>query len=99
MKEYIDELNNAKAKNLPDPKIPDYIGECFMLIAKNLANKPNFSGYSFKEEMISDGVINCVLYMHNFNPDKFTNPFAYFTQMIKFAFLRALAFSIHFLAM
>jgi len=70
------------------PPIPDYIGECFMLIAKKLSNKFNFSRYPFKEEMISDGIENCCLYLRNFNPQKTENPFAYFTQIITFAFIR-----------
>ena len=70
------------------PKINDYLGECFLNIAKKLSNKPNFVNYSFKEEMISDGVENALQYMHNFNPLKSENPFAYFTQIIMFAFLR-----------
>ena len=73
------------------PKIPDYVGECLLLIATNLSNKPNFIGYSFKEEMISDGIENCVLYIRNFDPSKSKNPFAYFTQIISFAFIRRIA--------
>ena len=42
----------------------------------------------FKEDMISDGIENCVQYVHNFNPEKSKNPFAYFTQIIHYAFLR-----------
>ncbi len=38
--------------------------------------------------MISDGIENCVQYIHNFNPEKSQNPFAYFTQIIHYAFLR-----------
>jgi hypothetical protein len=38
--------------------------------------------------MISDGIENCVNYLGNFNPEKSTNPFAYFTQIIYYAFLR-----------
>ena len=41
-----------------------------------------------KEDMISDGIENCVQYIHNFNPEKSQNPFAYFTQIIHYAFLR-----------
>ena len=70
------------------PKVPDYIGSCIMLIAQRLATKPNFSGYSYKEEMISDGIENCLQYIHNFDPEKSQNPFAYFTQIIWYAFLR-----------
>ena len=70
------------------PQVPDYIGKCIMLIATLLATKPNFSGYSYKEEMISDGIENCLQYIHNFDPEKSSNPFAYFTQIIWYAFLR-----------
>jgi hypothetical protein len=70
------------------PQVPDYIGKCIMLIATRLATKPNFSGYSYKEEMISDGIENCLQYIHNFDPEKSQNPFAYFTQIIWYAFLR-----------
>lgn len=78
----------AKEKGLPEPKIPDYIGECWMKIAEGLSHKPNFINYTYREEMISDGIENCLMYFDNFNPDKSTNPFAYFTQIIYYAFLR-----------
>jgi DNA-directed RNA polymerase specialized sigma24 family protein len=42
----------------------------------------------FRDDMISDGIENCVQYIHNFNPERSQNPFAYFTQIIHFAFLR-----------
>ena len=70
------------------PRVPDYIGMCIFQIATRLATKPNFSGYSYKEDMISDGIENCLLYINNFNPEKSQNPFAYFTQIIWYAFLR-----------
>jgi len=70
------------------PQIPRYIGECFLKIANHLSFKPNFVNYMFKEDMISDGIENCVQYIHNFNPEKSQNPFAYFTQIIHYAFLR-----------
>ena len=70
------------------PRVPDYIGTCIYQIATRLATKPNFSGYSYKEDMISDGIENCLLYINNFNPEKSQNPFAYFTQIIWYAFLR-----------
>ncbi len=72
----------------PTPRVPDYIGECIFQIANRLATKPNFSGYSYKDDMISDGIENCLLYINNFNPEKSKNPFAYFTQIIWYAFLR-----------
>lgn len=70
------------------PKVPEYIGSCILMIATRLATKPNFSGYSYKDEMISDGIENCLQYIHNFDPEKSQNPFAYFTQIIWYAFLR-----------
>jgi len=65
-----------------------YIIDCYMLLCKRLATKYNFSGYSYKEDMISEGLMNCYLYWHNFNPDKSTNVFAYFTQISSQAFVR-----------
>ena len=70
------------------PKITNYLGECFLKIATHLSYKPNFVNYIFKDDMISDGIENCVQYIHNFDPEKSQNPFAYFTQIIHYAFLR-----------
>ena len=70
------------------PRVPYYIGDCIMKIATHLSYKPNFINYTFREEMISDGVENCLQYIDNFDPEKSKNPFAYFTQIIYFAFLR-----------
>jgi len=68
--------------------ISNYVGQCLMLIANRLSNKPNFYSYSYKEEMISDGIENCIMYIDNFDPEKSKNPFAYFTQIIHYAFIR-----------
>lgn len=75
-------------KGLTPPKIPEEIGESILSIATNLAKRPNFSSYTFKDEMISDGVENCLRYLNNFDPEKSSNPFSYFTQIIHFAFVR-----------
>ena len=80
--------DEAMAAGEPRPIVSRYVGECIMLIATRLATRPNFIGYSYKDEMISDGIENCLAYLHNFNPEKSTNPFAYFTQIIYYAFLR-----------
>ena len=85
---YREDKEIALAKGLPKPVIPRYIGDCFLKIANHLSFKPNFVNYMFKEDMISDGIENCVQYIHNFNPEKSQNPFAYFTQIIHYAFLR-----------
>ena len=80
----------AELQGKEKPRIPRYIGECFLKIATHLSFKPNFVNYMFKEDMISDGIENCVQYIHNFNPEKSQNPFAYFTQIIHYAFLRSI---------
>lgn len=89
--EYNKQCKVAKKEGKEDPSIPNYIGECFLKIAEHLSRKPNFISYSFRDEMILDGVENCLMYFRNFDPKKSKNPFAYFTQIIYFAFLRRIA--------
>jgi hypothetical protein len=86
--EYKKNCDEAKKNKKPEPAIPNYIGECFLKIADHLSRKPNFISYSFRDEMIADGIENCLMYFRNFDPDKSKNPFAYFTQIIYYAFLR-----------
>ena len=78
-------------KETPKPPISNYVGECFLKIANHLAYRPNFINYTYREEMVSDGIENCLQYAQNFNPEKSNNPFAYFTQIIYYAFLRRIA--------
>ena len=85
---YRAKVAHAKENDLPKPRITNYLGECFLKIATHLSYKPNFVNYMFREDMISDGIENCVQYIHNFDPEKSKNPFAYFTQIIHYAFLR-----------
>ena len=68
--------------------VTNYIGECFLKIATHLSYRPNFINYTYRDDMISDGIENCLQYIDNFNPEKSKNPFAYFTQIIYFAFIR-----------
>ena len=70
------------------PPVTNYIGECFLKIANGLSYRPNFINYTYRSEMVSDGIENCLQYIHNFDPEKSKNPFAYFTQIIYYAFLR-----------
>ena len=85
---YRNKVIAAKEAGKPRPRVPNYIGECFLKIATHLSYKPNFVNYMFREDMICDGIENCVQYIENFNPEKSKNPFAYFTQIIYYAFLR-----------
>ena len=89
--DYHERCKLAKAEGKEDPPIPEYVGECFLKIAENLSHKHNFISYSFRDEMICDGIENCIMYFRNFDPTKSNNPFAYFTQIIYFAFLRRIA--------
>ena len=91
MSEYREQYLIAKDNDIEPPVIPDYAGECFLKIAEKLSHRPNFINYAFREEMVSDGIENCVMYANNFNPEKSQNPFAYFTQIIYYAFLRRIS--------
>ena len=80
----------AGAEDSGDPKPPvtEYIGQCFLLIAERLSTRPNFVNYPFRDEMVGDAIENCLMYAANFDPEKSKNPFAYFTQITYYAFLR-----------
>ena len=89
--EYKKAVRKAKREGTKPPGVSNYIGQCFLDIANNLAKKPNFANYIFKEEMISDGIENCIMYSANFDEKKSRNPFAFFTQIIYYAFLRRIS--------
>ena len=80
--------NVLKSKDLKLPKVSEYIGECIVKIAQNLSYSGNFSGYTYIDEMVSDGIENCIKYINNFDPEKSKNPFAYLTQIVWYAFVR-----------
>ena len=73
MIEYRDNCEKAKEQGKEKPPV---------------SYRPNFINYTYRDDMISDGIENCLQYMYNFNPDKSKNPFAYFTQIIYYAFIR-----------
>tara|TARA_Y100001963_G_scaffold50681_1_gene70890 strand:- start:2909 stop:3430 length:522 start_codon:yes stop_codon:yes gene_type:complete len=78
----------AEKEGIEKPRVTEYIGECIYKIATRLSTKPNFINYSYRDEMICDGIENCLQYIENFKEEKSTNAFAYVTQIIYFAFLR-----------
>jgi len=86
--EYKKACIDAENSGEDNPKIPNYIGQCVYKISTRLASRPNFSGYTYKDDMISDGLENAIQALGNFDPEKSSNPCAYFTQIIWFAFLR-----------
>jgi hypothetical protein len=88
MKAYRKSVNKAIREKKDKPLVTNYIGSCFLKIANHLSYRPNFINYTFRDDMISDGIENCLQYLDNFNPAKSNNPFAYFTQIIYYAFIR-----------
>lgn len=88
MREHFEATRTAKKNGTKPPQVSEYIGTCILNIASKLANRPNFINYPFRDDMIADGIENCLQYLNNFNPNKSNNPFSYFTQIIYFAFLR-----------
>ena len=85
---YREKVAIAEIRGLPKPRVDNYIGSCFLKIATHLSYRPNFINYMYKDDMICDGIENCIQYIDNFDPEKSKNPFAYFTQIIHYAFLR-----------
>ena len=88
MIEYRKSVNKALKEKQEKPPVTNYIGSCFLKIANHLSYRPNFINYTFRDDMISDGIENCLQYLDNFNPKTSNNPFAYFTQIIYYAFIR-----------
>jgi hypothetical protein len=88
IKKWRAECDEAAAAGKPKPRVPEYIGDCLLKIATHLSYKHNFINYTYREDMILDGVENCLQYISNFDPTKSSNPFAYFTQIIYYAFIR-----------
>ena len=90
MVKYRTAVLDSKEKGTPPPAIPNYVGECLLLIGNRLAFKANFINYSYRDDMVLDGIENCIMAIDNFDPEKSTNPFAYFTQIMKWAFIRSI---------
>ena len=94
--DYVTSVNEAREKTEDEPVITEYIGSCFLKIAEGLSHKPNFVGYTYREEMVMDAVENCIKAIMNYDVKKATrtglpNAFAYFTQITYYAFLRRIA--------
>ena len=94
--EHVEQVNEADAAGEEIPQVPEYIARCFLRMSEGLSHKPNFIGYTYREEMVMDGVENCLKAIRNYNIDAATrsgspNAFGYFTQIIYYAFLRRIA--------
>lgn len=86
--EFKKQADHAKANGLEKPMVSNYLGECFLKIATHLSYKANFINYTYRDDMISDGIENCLVAVDKFDPEKSSNPFAYYTQIIYYAFVR-----------
>lgn len=86
----------AKKLKKEEPRLSDYIGTCLLKIAEKLRTSPSFIKYSFGDRLISDAVAGCILYFNNFDPTfnkgktEYPNPFAYFTQICRWSFVRTI---------
>ena len=91
--EYVKSVHAAKDAEKPIPKVTDYVATCFMKISEGLSHRPNFVRYTYREEMVMDGVENCLRAINNYKIETATrtgnpNAFSYFTQICFFAFIR-----------
>jgi hypothetical protein len=81
----------AESLGKEEPPIPRKIGEGLLKIANNFSSKHNwYNNASYREEMVSDAVINCIKYIRNFNTEKYKNPFSYFSQICYYSFLKTI---------
>lgn len=85
------EIKLAEINGDERPQIPNYIIDSLYKICVRLSFRPNFSGYSYREEFVSDALEQCVIKAHKFNPEKSENPFGYFTLVIWRTFLQRIA--------
>lgn len=85
-KEMLSEVIHCKK----DGQISEKLGKMFVLLAERYSTKPNFSGYSYRDEMVANAILACCQNYTKFNEDKGSNPFAYFTQIIHNAFIQVL---------
>lgn len=95
--EYVEKVNAFKAEGKEPPQPSDYIAVSIMKISNGLSRSPNFVNYPYREDMVMDGVVDCLKNgLPNFNSGAATrggsvNAFGYFTQICYYAFLRRIA--------
>lgn len=94
--EYAEEIKRAKSEDRETPQVPKYVAECFVAISEGIASRPNFSGYTYRDEMVWDAVESCLKAVPNFDPSVPTksgnpNAFGLFSKIVWWAFLRRIA--------
>ena len=81
------EVLRAKALN----RVTNELAEMLLLMAQRYSRKSNFVGYSFRDDMISAALVNLCNNALKFNPEKSSNPFAFYTTAIHNSFLQYMA--------
>lgn len=71
-------------------RMTEEFAKMIMTLARRYASKPNFSGYSYIEDMEAFAILQVCRAWHQFNPEKSNNPFAYYTQFVKNSFFQFL---------
>lgn len=69
------------------PLVSNEIAGAIVQICNRLSNSFNFIGYSYKDEMIADGIFKCLDKVHRFDPAISQNPFGFFSQLAYNAFI------------
>lgn len=95
--EWKDRVDAAEEAGKPKPKLPDYVGESIMLCAEGMSMRPNFRNYTYREEMVGDGIVAAVKAMNKFDPHRKgkngeVNPFGFINLCVWRAFLNRIAF-------
>lgn len=87
IKEFLNKKRECEVNSKLAPRMPDSIGLGIMKIAEKLGTRGNFSNYTWKDEMISDGIVAMINAVPKFNPDKYDNALAYLTSVCWRAFI------------
>lgn len=93
IQDYNVKCKEAKEAGRPRPPVSNYIGDCFIKISEGVARLGQFNRYTWKDEMVADGIENCLRYVANYDIEKFTrtsspNAFYYFSKIVYYAFVR-----------
>lgn len=92
LREHKEKCNEADALGIEKdsidyPRISNYLGTCITKICLKLSSRGNFSGYTYKDEMVSDAQYICIKYFNNFDPDRGFKGFSYFSRIAWQAFI------------
>lgn len=88
--------DKAEAEGKPAPKLPDLVGWAIMEIAERTSHRPNFRNYTYRDEMVGDGIVAAVKAMNKFDPFRKgkngeVNPFGFISLCVWRAFLNRIS--------